>query len=273
MKINYKFIYIFFLIFFCLYKKDERIRNLIYKSENYIHINYVRSLKKVIYTALFGKYDYIKSINKEYGYDYIMFTDQNISNITTNWTILSIDKNINYSKKFEVMKIQRFYKTHPHIFFKDYDLSIYIDGTIAIKGSLDEFLLRILSKNKSIYTLEHPERISIDNEFGAVLFFQRDSKENIDFVKKRYNREEFPDNIGLSENCLIVRKHNDIKCINFMNQWFYEINHYSYRDQLSFNYILWKTNISIVKYISKNYMFEYFEQNPRHLVKFIVPNI
>jgi len=232
----------------------------------------VKSLKKVVYTALFGKYDNVKPINKEYGYDYFMFTDQNLSNTTTNWTILNIDKNINYSKKFEVMKIQRFFKTHPHIFFKDYDLSIYIDGTFSIKGNLDEFLLRILTKNKSLYTLEHPERISIDNEFKAVLFFQRDSKENVEFVKKRYNMEEFPDNNGLSENCLIVRKHNDLKCINFMKQWFYEIKHYSYRDQLSFNYILWKNNINIAKYISKTFLFEYFEQNPIHLKFFIVSN-
>ena len=66
--------------------------------------------------------------------------------------------------------------------------------------------------------------------------------------------EKFPDNNGLSENCLILMKHNDLKCINFMNQWFYEIKHYSYRDQLSFNYILWKTNQSIIKYIKKLYI-------------------
>ena len=199
----------------------------------------------MVYTALFGKYDVVKPIKKEYGYDYIMFTDQNFSNTTTDWTIIKIEKTLNYTKKFEIIKAQRYYKTHPHIFFKDYDLSIYIDGTFSIKGNLDEFLLRILTKNISIYTLEHPERTSIDNEFGAVL----------------------------SENCLIVRKHNDLKCINFMNQWFYEIKHYSYRDQLSFNYILWKTNQNIVKYISKNYIFKYFEQNPLHLIFFIVPNI
>ena len=79
-----------------------------------------------------------------------MFTDQNFSNTTTNWTIIKIEKALNYSKKFEVMKVQRYYKTHPHIYFKDYGLSIYIDGTFSIKGNLDEFLLRILTKDISI---------------------------------------------------------------------------------------------------------------------------
>jgi hypothetical protein len=79
-----------------------------------------------------------------------MFTDQNFSNTTTDWTIIKIEKTLNYTKKFEIIKAQRYYKTHPHIFFKDYDLSIYIDGTFSIKGNLDEFLLRILTKNISI---------------------------------------------------------------------------------------------------------------------------
>ena len=56
------------------------------------------------------------------------------------------------------MKKQRFYKTQPHLFFKNYDLSIYIDGTFEIKGNLDDFLLRILTPNISIYNyvFEHP---------------------------------------------------------------------------------------------------------------------
>ena len=45
-----------------------------------------------------------------------------------------------------------------------------------------------------------------------------------------------------------------------MNKWYEEIEKYSYRDQLSFNYVLWKEKDKI-KYISKNYALEYFNQN------------
>ena len=78
-------------------------------------------------------------------------------------------------------------------------------------------------------------------------------------IRERYNNENFPDNTGLIEGCLIVRKHNEKDCVNLMNKWFEEIEKYSYRDQLSFNYILWKTKNKI-KYISKNYALEYFNQ-------------
>ena len=44
-------------------------------------------------------------------------------------------QNLNFSNKREVMKKQRFYKTHPHLFFKSYDLSIYVDTTFKINGN------------------------------------------------------------------------------------------------------------------------------------------
>ena len=180
-----------------------------------------------------------------------MFTDQNIQNITTNWTFLTVEQNMNFSNKIEVMKIERFYKTHPHLFFKSYDLSIYIDGTFEIKGNLDDFLLRIFSTKLNIYVLEHPFIDTINYEFDVVLNFKKESLKNIIPVKERYKNEKFPDNNGHAECCLIVRKHNDKNCKNFMEKWYNEIKYNSYRDQLSFNYILWKNGNNNVKYNKK----------------------
>ena len=53
-----------------------------------------------------------------------------------------------------------------------------------------------------------------------------------------------------------------------MEKWFQEIKYYSHRDQLSFNYILWKFGNKIVKYISKNYALQYMSQNDDHLIKY-----
>ena len=48
-----------------------------------------------------------------------------------------------------------------------------------------------------------------------------------------------------------------------MNNWFKEIKNYSYRDQLSFNYILWKNKYKI-KYIVKNFALQYFPLKGYH---------
>ena len=44
-----------------------------------------------------------------------------------------------------------------------------------------------------------------------------------------------------------------------MNKWFEEIKKYSHTDQLSFNYVIWKTGKK-TKYISKVFALEYFNQ-------------
>ena len=217
---------------------------------------------------MIGNYDNIHPILKEDGYDYFLFTDKSIDNKTTNWTILNIDEKLNYSNKIELIKKQRFFKILPHLFFKDYDLSIYIDTTFKIIGDLDSFLLRILTPKLSIYILEHPNVDSINNEFKAVLFFKKELSSNVIKLKDKYNKEKFPDNNGHAECCLIVRKHNNKNCIDFMENWFREIRENSHRDQLSFNYIFWKINSKSVKYISKKYIAEYFEQDLFHLKNF-----
>ena len=167
--------------------------------------------------------------------------------------------------KISNVKKQRFIKLHPHLFFKDYNISIYIDGTFKISKYLDEFLMRILSPKYYIYSLEHPERNSIFKEIKRVIFLKKEKKNKGKLIFKRYKKENFPDNKGLIESCIIIRNHNDKRCINIMKKWFNEIKENSHRDQLSFNYIIWKNDIKI-KYISKKFTLEYFRQYRKHLI-------
>ena len=213
-------------------------------------------MKKLVYTANLGKYDTIRNIKKQKGYDYYLFLDEyDVIYNKLNWTIIYIPEYIKNSN-MSIIKKQRFFKTHPHLFFPNYDLSIYIDSTYEIRGNLDEFLLRILNPNISMYMLEHPERKKIRDEFSIVKLLHKENKSMIRTIKERYKKENFPDDNGLIEGCIIIRKHNDKNCIKTMEKWFDEIKNYSHRDQLSFNYALWKVETKI-KYVSKNYCFKY----------------
>ena len=223
---------------------------------NSIDLKYIHNLRKVVYTINLGNYDIIRNVKKEIGYDYFLFVDDYDNEYNnSNWTIIFLPEKVN-NLNVSLIKKQRFIKTHPHIFFPNYDISIYMDSTFKIKGNLDEFLLRILTPTHSIYILEHPERSKISSEFKLVKILKKDTLDNIERVKNRYKQKKFPDKSGLIESCLIVRKHNDKNCINIMEQWFEEIKYYSHRDQLSFNYVLWKSGIKI-KYLSKNFCFRY----------------
>ena len=52
--------------------------------------------------------------------------------------------------------------------------------------------------------------------------------------------ENFPRNTNLVQSGVLLRKHNNDKCIFMMNKWWEMIKNYSKRDQLSFNYVFWK---------------------------------
>ncbi len=237
------------------YSNYNLIYNLTNRKKNSEPFN-----KKVVYSALFGHYDSVKPFNKQKGFDYFLYTDIIINK--TNWTILEIPnsiKNFNMS----ITKKQRFIKLHPHLFFQKYELSIYIDTSFIILGDINEFLIRILSPNINIYVFEHPKRNCIYSEIKAVIKFGKEKKNISLSVGKMLEKINFPKKIGLSENCLIIRRHKEKNCINLMEKWWNYIKSFSERDQLSFNYVVWKT-CTKVKYISKKFALEYFYKK-RHL--------
>jgi hypothetical protein len=244
------------------FKLSNNIILLIYNN-SIENIKKYHSFKKknVVYSALLGNYDSLKDFKKQDEFDYILFTD-NITNKKTNWTQIKIPEFV-MNFNINIIKKQRFLKLHPHLFFKNYDVSIYIDSSFIIIGDLNEFLKRTLSPNFSIYLLEHPMRKDIYDEIMCVIKVKKEKRSIALKVRKRYQKLKFPKNNGLSENCLIIRRHNNKNCIYLMEKWWNEINHFSQRDQLSLNFIIWKEGIKI-KYISKTFILEYFKIT-RHL--------
>ena len=248
---------------------NNKINNLIYKNKiNNINNDTIYKKKNVIYGALFGNYDRLKPFKKQEEFDYFLFTD-NIIKIKTNWTILKIPDIVN-NLHLNIIKKQRFIKLHPHLFFKNYDLSIYIDTTFIIIGDIIEFLERLLTPKFNIYIFEHPRRNCIYSEISAVIKCKKEKKNIAINLKNKYKNMNYPKNIGLSENCLIIRRHNEKKCINLMEKWWEEIKNFSKRDQLSLNYVIWRTGIKI-KYISKQFGLYYFYQK-KHLKKKVLKN-
>ena len=82
---------------------------------------------------------------------------------------------------------------------------------------------------------------------------------------KRYREEGFPENYGLLQSNIMLRRHNDEACIKLMEKWFDELKNGSHRDQLSFNYALWKNEDVKVTYMDKNiYKSSFFKWNGAH---------
>ena len=204
--------------------------------------------KKVIYTCITGGYDDLKDLSfTSDDFDYVCFTD---SVYTGNefWDIRPLPKEV---EGLSQVKKQRYVKINAHNLLPEYDLSVWIDGIVNIKSDVNELLDDILEDGISIYVPTHPSRDCIYKEAKAVLAAKKDVKEIVDPQIERYKKEGFPHNNGLLQSNILIRKHNEEDCVRLMEAWFNELKDNSHRDQLSFNYVLWKNSDIKVKYLDK----------------------
>ena len=218
--------------------------------------------RKAIYTCITGAYDAL--IEPEYlspGWDYICFTDN--PELTSNiWKIKPLPME---TEGLSQVKKQRFVKINPHITLPDYDISVWVDGNVNIKGNLNEFLAKHLIDGTSVYVPKHPARNCIYDESKVVLAMRKDKKEIVEPQMERYKNEGFPKDYGLLQSNILLRRHNEPDCIRLMEAWFNELKNNSHRDQLSFNYALWKNEDVKVSYMDKKICYsEYFNWNGRH---------
>lgn len=191
--------------------------------------------KVVIYTAITNGYDELK--DPDYvsdNFDYICFTD-NKSIKSDVWQIRHFE-----NSDLDPVRKCREVKVLPHKYFKQYDYSVWIDGNIEITGDINQLLKELIIPSKlDFFTFRHPFRNCVYEEAEECI---RQGKDNAQIIKhqlQKYINNHFPEQTGLVESNVIIRKHNSKKLVKVLEDWWQEINDYSRRDQLSFNYVAW----------------------------------
>lgn len=192
----------------------------------------------VIYTAIANNYDDLidpKFVSNNI--DYYCFTDD-MSMETEVWNLLEFPSdNLNSIYKNRQVKLL------PHKYFSNYKYSIYIDGNIDIIGDIEKLVNKyLIEKEYKLAVPKHPKRNCLYKEAEACIKQKKDDSKTINKQIKKYKKEGFPQNIGLTENNIIFRKHNDSEVIDLMEEWWNEFNRFSQRDQLSFLYLIWKND-------------------------------
>lgn len=210
-----------------------------------------REPKVVVYTCITGGYDNILEPSfVTPGVDYICFTD-NLNMKAKTWKLKPIPEELlSYSK----VKQQRGVKILAHRYLSDYDISIWVDGAVIVKGNIKEYIGTLDFNNYSVFIPEHPARKCIYKEKDACVRIRKIKGDEIALAEKqmkRYRDDGFPENYGLVQSNIMVRRHNDPYSKDLMEQWWSELKNYSHRDQLSFNYALWKQGSKKFKYLIK----------------------
>ena len=192
---------------------------------------------KIIYTTIFGGYDDITKPTLPNNWDWKCFSEENSIPLYTD--------NTRNAKKFKVL---------PHRYLQDYEYSIFIDGNMYVVGNVDDLIEKYLSDSNIAFFDHNKNRMDprdcIYDEYNAIMNLgkndpnqnYKDDPQTMYDQVKRYQDEGYPSHNGLITGMVILRRHNEKDCIRVMEDWWTEIKYGSKRDQLSFNYVAWKSN-------------------------------
>ena len=148
------------------------------------------------------------------------------------------------------------FKILPHRFLKEYEVSVWIDGNYLVVGDVTEAVRTFLGES-AMAVFDHlltknDARDCLYREFESIMELGTKTgvyKDDPAVMKKqieRYRSEGYPEGNGLLFASILMRRHNRPDVQSAMEAWWHEIENGSRRDQLSFNYIAWKTGLQYV---------------------------
>ena len=141
------------------------------------------------------------------------------------------------------IRLARKIKVLGHEILKKYDVTVWLDGASYIRKSIYQFLQKYCDLERhALIGFRHNFRDCIYEEALECIKVKKDSEETVKKQMDKYCHLKYPKYYGLIESTILIRNFNDEQLNKVMNDWLLEICNYSYRDQLSFNYVAWKNN-------------------------------
>lgn len=202
--------------------------------------------KKAVYTCITGNYDHLNSHTcTSDQWDYICFTDNQelLKKGHPHWKIRPLQ-----FTALDPARNSRWHKVFPDRILPEYDACLYVDANINILAPdifryIDNKLLHPSAAPLAIH--KHFQRNCIYEEAQECIKLQLDSPSLIDEHILKLRALNYPENIGLQENNVIYRRHHDAKVKQLMEEWWWWISNYSRRDQLSLNYVIWRSKFEV----------------------------
>jgi len=200
-------------------------------------------MKIAILTALSGNKEQLVNpaiIHKNV--DYHAFTDTEFPNATA-WNKHDI---IHFSNddRFSGRRNAKPYKIMPNLFLPGYDYYFWVDVSHDVIANPFDICEQYL-KNSDVAVFRHTQRSCIYKEAEVLRELEYDHIDRINAQTAFYKSKGYPENNGLYELPVSVRK-NTHKVATLNMKWWDNICRFSSRDQLSFPYALWETGIDPV---------------------------
>jgi hypothetical protein len=205
-------------------------------------------VRKVVYTAVTDGYAVHPVIGPRQGWEFVCFAESKLE--SDGWEVRPAQEAEGLFDDCptggDPARATKRFKLLPHRVLPDYDVSIWIDSSLQFKREvrLDALCDRFLEGPALLQMRSHPYRTCIYREGEEVVRCGLDSPERVARVLDAYRRDEFPRNMGLAETAFILRKHNEEAMVGFSERWWEAVCSGSRRDQLAFDYLLWRHPIA-----------------------------
>lgn len=217
--------------------------------------------KIAVYTAVIGNYDkeIIVSKNIDINMDLFLYTDSRF--------IRADDRKMIYVKKQieDNIKSARYLKINIPEYIHNYKYSLWVDGHISIIGNIRNLINNNITNDEftGIAIIEHPDRMCLYDEANYCAEMKKDCELIIQKQIDKYKHEGFPRDYGLVRTTVIFRESSNSNVCKLMECWWNEVLNGSHRDQISFNYSVWKSNCSY-NHLNPYLFLKYFKQHRCH---------
>ena len=195
--------------------------------------------KFVLYTAIFGRMGrgvHTPEISIP-GVDRFCFTDLDIEG-----DFYQIEKR--KLERLAGVRRQRWAKICiPDEIFDNYEYSVYVD---CKRDSVIDFewLLGFMEPGSDFVTRQHKTRDCVYDEGRVCIEKRKDDKVTILKQLDFYRSENYPVHNGLHYSFILLRRHTK-RLKEFSKLWWEQLEHYSFRDQISLPYVAWKHGVKI----------------------------
>ena len=199
-----------------------------------------------VFTCITGGYDKLtKPLVIEKKCDYFLITDvQEDVKIENDEYYTRIPVSNVVPKILKTPKAKnRYCKMHGFEIFKDYDYSVYIDGSLQIVGRMEELVNKVGKYGIAFHRFPYGEDVYA--HAMNLVFASRIKKEDACYEMQRLSKDGFPQNYGFPACGVVICEHNIEIGKRVLCEWCdYYNNSLAKRDQLYIAYILWKNGIA-----------------------------
>jgi hypothetical protein len=202
----------------------------------------------VVYTAITNGYDRLLPIEQRCVSParQVAFLDESsraITDETGSWEIREIERH-DVSRNL----LAKLPKIRPELVFPEAGYSLWVDGNVVLTYPFDiHRLVELYLDDADVCVFRHHARSCTYQEAEACMVRRLDTPQVIENQMARYRAEGFPVQFGLQELPVILRRHSRAVA-DFDRQWWEEIVRGSRRDQLSFQYVRWKTGLPVAEF-------------------------